>query len=63
MAVASACARWWITSPHECLDIVIDPSLRGEHVAEAMARLLAQRSPAAIKVDNGSEFAGKVMDR
>jgi putative transposase len=35
-----------------------------EHVAEAMTRLVAQRGrPAAIKVDNGSEFAGKVMDR
>ena len=49
---------------HECLDIVVDQSLRGEHVAEAVARLVAQRGkPAAIKVDNGSEFAGKVMDR
>lgn len=49
---------------HECLDIVVDQSLRGEHVAEAMARLVEQRGkPAAIKVDNGSEFAGKVMDR
>ena len=36
----------------------------GEHVADAMTRLVAQRGkPAAIKVDNGSEFAGKVMDR
>lgn len=49
---------------HECLDIVVDQSLRGEHVAEAMTRLAAARGrPAAIKVDNGSEFAGKVMDR
>jgi putative transposase len=49
---------------HECVAIVVDQSLRGEHVAEAMARLVAQRGrPAAIKVDNGSEFAGKVMDR
>lgn len=49
---------------HECLDIVADQSLRGEHVADAMVRLVAQRGrPAAIKVDNGSEFAGKVMDR
>lgn len=49
---------------HECLDIVVDQSLRGEHVAEAMARLVAQRGkPGAIKVDSGSEFAGKVMDR
>ncbi len=33
-------------------------------MAEAVTRLAAQRSkPEAIKVDNGSEFAGKVMDR
>ncbi len=49
---------------HECLDIVTDQSLRDEHVAEAMTRLVAKRGrPTAIKVDNGSEFAGKVMDR
>ena len=49
---------------HECLAIVTGQSLRGEHVAEAMMRLVAQRGrPEAIKVDNGSEFAGKVMDR
>ena len=49
---------------HECLAIVVDQSLRGEHVAEAMTRLAAQRgAPDAIKVDNGSEFAGKGMDR
>lgn len=34
---------------HECLVIVVDQSLRGEHVAEAMTRLAAQRgSPGAI---------------
>lgn len=49
---------------HECLGIVVDQSLRGEHVAEAMTRLAARRGrPAAIKVDNGSEFAGKVLNR
>ncbi|MBA0396628.1 transposase [Stenotrophomonas maltophilia] len=33
-------------------------------MAEAVARLVAQRGrPEAIKVDNGSEFAGKIMDR
>ena len=48
----------------ECLGIVVDQSLRGEHVAEAMPRLVAERGlPTTIKVDNGSEFAGKVMDR
>ncbi len=49
---------------HECLDIVVDQSLKGDGIADAMTRLVAQRGkPAAIKVDNGSEFAGKVMDR
>jgi len=43
---------------HECLDIVVVvESLRGEHVAEAMTKLVAQRGkPAAIKVDNGSAW-------
>ena len=49
---------------YECLGIVVDQSLRGAHVAEAMTRLVAERGlPTAIKVDNGSEFAGKIMDR
>ncbi|WOB24490.1 DDE-type integrase/transposase/recombinase [Xanthomonas dyei] len=49
---------------HECLDIVADQSMRADDVAEAVTRLVAQRGkPAAIKVDNGSGFAGKVMDR
>ncbi len=49
---------------HECLDIVVDQSLRADDVAEAVRRLVVQRRrPEAIKVDNGSEFAGKVMDR
>lgn len=43
---------------------MVDQSLRSEHVAEAMKRLVVQRGkPVAIKVDNGSEFAGKVMAR
>ncbi|MBB2806048.1 UNVERIFIED_ORG: putative transposase [Xanthomonas campestris] len=49
---------------HECLDIVVDQSLKGDDVADVMTRLVAQRGKsAAIKMDNGSEFAGKVMDR
>lgn len=41
----------------------MDQSLRADDVAEVVARLVAQRvRPDAIKVDNGSEFAGKVMD-
>lgn len=42
----------------------MDQSLRADDVAEAVARLVAQRrSPDAINVDNGREFTGKVMDR
>lgn len=49
---------------HECLEIVVDHSLRIDNVAEGVARLVAQLGrPDAIKVDSGSEFAGKVMDR
>jgi putative transposase len=49
---------------HEAICILVGPSLNGNDVADAMARLAAERDkPKAIKVDNGSEFAGKVMDR
>ncbi|HDS1654182.1 TPA: DDE-type integrase/transposase/recombinase [Stenotrophomonas maltophilia] len=49
---------------HKCLEIVVDPSLRADDVVEAVARLVAERRrPDAIKVDNGSESSGKVMDR
>jgi len=49
---------------HECLDIVVNQSLRADDVAEAVTRLVVQRGkPEAIKVDKGSEFAGKVLDR
>ena len=35
---------------HECLGIVVDQSLRGEHVAEAMTRLVVERGlPTAIQ--------------
>lgn len=49
---------------HECLEIVVDHSLRADDVAEAVALLVAKRGRSdAIKVDNGSEFTGKMMDR
>jgi putative transposase len=48
----------------ECLDILVDQSLRGEHAAKAMTCLVAQRGKlGAIKVENGSELTGKIMDR
>lgn len=49
---------------HECLEIAGAHPLRADDVSEAVARLVAERGrPDAINVDNGSEFAGKVMDR
>ncbi|MDC9642655.1 IS3 family transposase, partial [Xanthomonas euvesicatoria] len=49
---------------HECLEIFVDQSLGADDVADAVVRLVVQRGkPEAIKVDNGSEFAGKVLDR
>jgi len=37
---------------------------RGEDVKEALTRIIRFRgNPKILKADNGSEFAGKVMDR
>ncbi|MDN7638789.1 IS3 family transposase [Burkholderia cepacia] len=48
----------------ECLAIEVGQSLKGEHVVEALTRITALRGhPATIKVDNGSEFISKAMDR
>lgn len=47
----------------ECLCLVADQSLTGEKVAQALEPVVAQRgAPRAIIVDNGSEFASRVMD-
>ena len=47
----------------ECLCLVTDQSLTGEKVAAALEPLVLQRgAPRAITVDNGSEFASRVMD-
>jgi len=47
----------------ECLCLVADQSLTGEKVAAALEPLVLQRgAPRAITVDNGSEFASRVMD-
>lgn len=48
----------------ECLGIVVGQSLKGEDVKEALTRIARFRgNPKTLKADNGSEFAGKVMDR
>jgi putative transposase len=47
----------------ECLCLVADQSLTGEKMAQALEPVVMQRgAPRAITVDNGSEFASRVMD-
>lgn len=47
----------------ECLGLLADQSLSGEKVAQALEPVVAQRgAPRSITVDNGSEFASRVMD-
>ncbi len=47
----------------ECLVIEVDTSLPGPRVARVLERLGAERGlPGAIVMDNGPEFAGKVLD-
>ena len=48
----------------ECLGIVVGQSLKGQDVQEALTAIARFRgNPDVLKTDNGSEFAGKVMDR
>lgn len=48
----------------ESLAIDVGQSLKGEDVVNTLNRITAQRGlPATIKVDNGSEFISKVMDK
>ena len=47
----------------ECVALYAKPRLQGVDVAETLDRAFLDRDkPASITVDNGSEFAGKVMD-
>jgi putative transposase len=47
----------------ECLCLVADQSLTGEKVTQALGPVVLQRgAPHSITVDNGSEFASRVMD-
>ena len=47
----------------ECVALHAKPRLMGSDVAEALDLAIRERGkPASITVDNGSEFAGKVMD-
>ena len=48
----------------ECLGIVVDQSLRGEHVVSLLSEVVQQRGrPARIQTDNGPEFVSLAMDR
>jgi putative transposase len=49
----------------ECLNITVDHSLRGEDVVNVMCYINQQfgRIPQRIKVDNGSEFISKALDK
>jgi putative transposase len=48
----------------ECLAIDVGQSLKGEDVVATMQAIRSTRGlPQTIKVDNGSELAGRVMDR
>jgi putative transposase len=48
----------------ESLAIDVGQSLKGEDVVNTLNRITAERGlPATIKVDNGSEFISKVMDK
>ena len=47
----------------ECLALVAGSALNGQQVALALSQVVAERgTPQSITADNGSEFAGKVMD-
>ena len=47
----------------ECQSLVANQSLTGEKVAQALEPVVRQRGgPRSITVDNGSEFASRVMD-
>jgi len=47
----------------ECLCLLADQSLTGEKVTQGLEPIVRQRgAPRSITVDNGSEFASRVMD-
>ncbi len=48
----------------ESLSIQLDGRLRAEHVVEVLQRVGSSRGlPEKIRVDNGAEFTGKVLDQ
>jgi len=48
----------------ECLGISVGKNLRSTEVAETLDRIALRRPlPQLLKTDNGSEFAGKMLDK
>lgn len=49
----------------ECMEITVDHSLKGEDVVRSMNKIYDRcgRKPLRIKVDNGSEFISKALDK
>jgi putative transposase len=48
----------------ECVAAVAAPTFRGNDVVQVLSRLTARRArPARIRVDNGTEFTSKALDR
>jgi putative transposase len=48
----------------ECLGICVGQNLRSTEVAEMLNSIALRRPlPQLLKTDNGSEFAGKMLDR
>jgi putative transposase len=48
----------------ECLRVKVGQSLRGEQVVTALDQLNHERGvPRSIRMDNGSEFVSKVLDK
>jgi putative transposase len=51
------------TYTRECLAIEVDTSLSGTRVTQMLDRVIAEQGkPECIRVDNGPEFAGQVLD-
>jgi len=56
-------ARWSMDFTRECLTLEVDVSLPGARVVRVLERLVELRGkPEVIVVDNGPEFAGRVLD-
>ena len=63
MAGASASLTVIDQFTHECVWLEADRSMNGPKAVAALNRAIAERAaPDSITLDNGSEFAGRVME-